>query len=76
MKIVQTRISDAEYNLLKKKTIEKGSTIQDVLREAIKQYVVQESVNPDDPLFSEPVAETGAKDGSVRHNKYLYGEKK
>ncbi len=76
MKIVQTKIGDAEYNLLKKKTIEKGSTIQDLLRDAIKQYIVQEVVNPNDPLFSEPVAETGAKDGSIRHNKYLYGGQK
>jgi len=73
MKIVQTGIGETEYALLRKKAAEKRKTIQEVLREAVEQYVTGESVDPSDPIFSEPVAEKGAKDGSIMHNKYLYG---
>jgi hypothetical protein len=74
MKIVQTRIGDTEYTLLRKKAAEEKKTLQEVLREAVERYVTEEKVDPSDPLFSEPVAEKGARDGSIRHNKYLYGE--
>lgn len=73
MKVVQTQISEAEYSLLKKKAEAEGKTIKEALREAVEAYVAMGRVDPDDPLFSGSVARKGAKDGSVRHDKYIYG---
>lgn len=73
MKNVQTKISDTEYALLTKRAAEEERTIQEVLREAISEYVVKGRVDPDDSLFSKPVAKKGAKNGSALHDKYIYG---
>ncbi len=75
MKNVQTKIGEVEYSLLKRKAGEENKTIQQVLREAIEEYLVRERIDPKDALFSEPVAEKGAKDGSLLHDKYVYGGK-
>lgn len=32
------------------------------------------SVDENGPLFSGPVAKNGARDGSRRHDEYIYGE--
>ena len=73
MKVVQTRISEIEYAMLKKMAIEKKSTIKETVKEAIETYIKKENVDPNDTLFAEPVAKKGAKDGSIKHNKYIYG---
>ncbi|MFQ6137429.1 MAG: hypothetical protein ACE5PM_09665 [Candidatus Hydrothermarchaeales archaeon] len=73
MKIVQTRINDLEYALLRQIALEKKSTIKDTVKEAIALYVKRESVDPNDVLFSEPVARRGARDGSLKHDRYIYG---
>lgn len=75
MKNVQTKIGEVEYSLLRKKAGEENKTIQQVLREAIGEYLVRERIDPNDALFSEPVAEKGAKDGSLLHDRYVYGGK-
>lgn len=72
MKVVQTKVNDLEYALLKQIALKKKSTIKDTVREAIEIYVKKEKVNPNDPLFSEPIAKIGASDASVKHDKYLY----
>lgn len=72
MKIVQTKLGDLEYSLLRQIATKKGSTIKDVVREAVEAYVLEEKVDSKDSLFSHPVAKKGAKNGSTKHDKYLY----
>ncbi|MEE8400916.1 MAG: hypothetical protein V3R86_02025 [Candidatus Hydrothermarchaeaceae archaeon] len=72
MKVVQTEVSDLEYALLIQIASEKNSTIKSTVKEAIKTYVKMEKVDPDDSFFSEPVAKKGPKNGSIKHDAYLY----
>ena len=77
MKVVQTKLSNIEYNLLKRYAESKGITIKDALREIIKKCVLDDKTYNDDPIFKLPpsVKSKGIIDrGSIEHNKYLYGE--
>ncbi len=73
MKVVQTKLGDVEYLLLREIATKKRSTIKDVVREAVEAYILEEKIDSKDSLFSGPVAKKGAKNGSVKHDKYLYG---
>jgi hypothetical protein len=79
MKVVQTVLSDSEHKLLEEYAERNSKTIKEVLKEAIRKTVVEDKVSPTDPLFVEPPVSrrTGKKDdASVKHNLYLYGEKR
>jgi len=77
MKVIQTSLSEAEHKLLEDYAKRNDKSIKEVVREAIRA-TIQGSVNPNDPIFTcAPSSKrTGKKDnGSVDHDKYLYGEK-
>ena len=76
MRVVQTTLTEAEHKLLEEYAKKNSKTIKEVLRQAIIN-TVEGSINPNDPIFSEPPSSkrTGKKDnGSIKHDKYLYSE--
>lgn len=79
MKIVQTVLSDSEHKLLFEYAARNSKTIKQVVKEAIRKTVVEDSVSPNDSLFVAPPSakKTGKKDdASIRHDYYLYGVKR
>jgi hypothetical protein len=78
MKIVQTTISETEHRLLEEYARRNSKTIKEVLMEAIRKTILDDRVELNDPLFTEPPSskKTGRKDdGSEKHDSYLYGAK-
>ena len=76
MTVVQARLPELEYELLRRKARSEGRAIQDVVREAIRSHVMPDSVNPKDPIFVAlpPVrASKGADRSSERIDALLYG---
>lgn len=74
-KIVQTELNEPEYPLLRKLGEKRKATLKSVVREAVIKYLDEEStVTSEDPIFGPPCSKTGAADGSIKHDKYLYGE--
>lgn len=77
MKVVQTTLNEAEYQLLKKIAEERKITIKELVREAIRLLIEEDRINPQDPIFTEPplIVEKGRSEKtSEKHNKVLYGE--
>jgi len=77
LKVVQTKISNIEYELLRKYAESRGLTIMEALREIIRKHVLEGSIDPDDPIFTEEpvVKRKGIKERtSIEHDKILYGE--
>jgi hypothetical protein len=75
MRVVQTELSEAEHMLLEEYAKRRSKTIKEVVREAVRS-AVESDLSPDDPIFSGSPSskKTGKKDdGSVAHDKYLYG---
>jgi hypothetical protein len=75
MKVVQTTLSEAEHRLLEEYAKRRSKTIKEVVREAVRS-VVEGGLIPDDPIFSGSPSSrrTGKRDnGSVGHDRYLYG---
>ncbi|MDE1822360.1 MAG: hypothetical protein KGJ23_12275 [Euryarchaeota archaeon] len=78
MKLVQAQIPEAEYQLLKRRAHETSRTLQEVIREAIREHVLPDRVDPQDPLLRAwpTVAPTGKRErGSVDHDRVLYGKR-
>jgi hypothetical protein len=76
MKVVQTTLTEEEHKLLEEYARRKSKTIKEVVREAVRSAVEGE-VAPEDPVFTRPPVSprSGRRDnGSVKHDKYLYGE--
>jgi hypothetical protein len=76
MKLIQTRIPEAEYDLLRHKAATEGKTMQDWIREAIRSKLLPDVVDSADPLFHgfPLVRRKGPKgDVATRHDEYLYG---
>ncbi len=76
MKLIQTRVPEAEYELLRRTARSEGKTMQDWLRGAIRARLLPEEVNPADPLFSgfPLVRRKGPKvNVAERHDELLYG---
>lgn len=77
MKLVQARIPEAEYELLRHEAKRTGKSLQDIIREALRARLLDDTVDPDDPLFRAfPLFRS--KDGrkarvSERHDGILYG---
>lgn len=75
MRVVQTTLTEEEHKLLEEYARSKSKSIKEVVREAVRS-VVEGKVVPEDPIFSAPPSsrKTGKKDqGSVEHDRYLYG---
>jgi hypothetical protein len=76
MKVVQTTLTEEEHKLLEEYARRKSKTIKEVVREAVRSAVEGE-VASDEPIFTRPPVsrKSGRRDnGSVRHDRYLYGE--
>ena len=77
MKLIQARIPEAEYDLLRREAKRSGKSLQDIIREALRARLLEDTVNPDDPLFAAfPLFRS--RDGrkariSERHDEALYG---
>ncbi len=74
-KVVQTELSDTEYALLVAYAEAHKMTIKEATRLAIRKLAIRDEVDPKDPIFRMfPLAEESRiKDGSERHDYYLYG---
>lgn len=78
MKLVQAKIPEAEYLLLKKKATDEHKTLQEVIRDALKSYLLSDSLDVKDPLFKAfpMTGETGGKEEtSIDHDIVIYGGK-
>jgi hypothetical protein len=77
MKLIQARIPEAEYDLLRREAKRSGKTLQDVIREALRARLLEDTIQPSDPLL-EAFPLFQSKDGrkariSERHDEVLYG---
>jgi Mobilization protein NikA len=76
MKLIQTRVPEAEYDLLRRKAKAEGKTMQEWIRAAIRDRLLPDEVDPNDPIFSAfpLVRGKGPKvDVAERHDELLYG---
>ena len=75
MKVAQTELNEAEYQLLLRYAEKHGLTLKEVLREAARKLALSDKVYSDDPIFTRLTIapKTGRKErGSVEHDKVLY----
>ncbi len=75
MTVVQTRLPDLEYELLRRRARSEHRPIQDVVREAIRHHVLSDTVDPTDPIFRDlggPRARRGRDRTSERVDQLLY----
>lgn len=78
MKVVQTSLTETEHRLLEEFAKKNSTSIKEVVREAIRKTIIEDRVDPKDPLFTEAPSSkrTGKKDdASSKHDLYLYGNK-
>jgi hypothetical protein len=76
MKVVRTRLSEHEYELLRGRAQSEHRPLQDVVRDAIRKHVIADEVDPTDPMFVElaPRRVTPGHDrSSERIDELLYG---
>lgn len=75
----QIYLSSEQHEQLKKRGAKDKKTMASVIREAVDQYLVEDQ-NPlifpaNDPLFDLiGITDSGPEDGSINHDKYLYGD--
>lgn len=69
MTVVQTRLPELEYELLRKRARSERRPIQDVVRAAIRAHVLDDTVNPSEPIFRELAHQKGprGKDRTAEH---------
>ena len=78
MRLIQARIPQAEYELLRRRAKRAGKPMQEVIREALRVHLLPDKVDPEDPIFKGfPLFQS--KDGrgarvSERHDEFLYGD--
>jgi hypothetical protein len=78
MKVVQTTLTETEHRLLEEFARKNSKSIKEVVKEAIRKTIIEDKVDPKDPLFTDPPSSkrTGKKDdASSKHDSYLYGVK-
>ena len=78
LKVVQTRLTAQEYQLLAEYATKGELSLQEAVREAVRKLVLEDAVNPDDPVFTLPPGGpvTGKKRRiSERHDEILYGRR-
>lgn len=76
MKLIQTRVPEAEYELLRRRAKADGVTMQEWIRAAIRDRLLPDEVDSDDPIFTAfpLVRGKGPKvDVAERHDEILYG---
>ena len=76
LKVVQTRLTSIEYELLRKYAESRGLTIAEALREIVRKQVLEGEVHADDPLFTKGPVVRGKRieeEISERHDEFLYG---
>ncbi len=59
MTVVQTQLPELEYELLRQRARSEHRPIQDVVRAAIRAHVLDDRVNPSDPIFRELAHQPG-----------------
>ena len=77
LKVIQTKLNNLEYELLRRYAESRGLTIMEALREIVRKHLLEEEVNQNDPFFVEGplVKKKGVVDKtSIEHDKILYGE--
>jgi hypothetical protein len=69
MTIVQTRLPELEYDLLRKRARSEHRPIQDIVRDAIRAHVLDDVVDPSEPIFRELAHQKGprGKDRTLEH---------
>jgi hypothetical protein len=69
MTVVQTRLPELEYELLRRRARAEHRPIQDVVRAAIRAHVLVDSVDPSEPIFRELAHRTPSRgrDRTVEH---------
>jgi len=74
-RIVQTELTDTEYALLAAYAEAHEMTIKEATRLAIRKLAIKDEVDTNDPIFKmfPLVKKSRIKDGSERHDYYLYG---
>ena len=76
MKLVQARVPETEYQLLRRRAKAEGKSLQEVVREALRARLLPDRIEPDDPLFRmfPLVPKRGpAHRISEEHDRILYG---
>ncbi len=76
MKLIQTRVPEAEYELLRRKARGEGKTMQDWIRAALRAQLLPDNVDPSDPLFTAfPLVRRKGPRTNVaeHHDEILYG---
>jgi len=75
-KVVQTRLDDEEYRMLREVLRGKGLSLKEGVHMAVTRLLLEETkLDPSDPFLSRiPTGRSGRKDLSRAHDKYLYGE--
>ncbi len=75
MRVVQTELSETEHALLEAYVKERGTTIKEAVREAVRRLTLPDRVDPEDPVFRAfPLTHKKARitDGSENLDRYLY----
>jgi hypothetical protein len=77
------RVEVSTLKELKLRAVEEGKRVAELIREAIREYLqksrekVAARWRKKDPIFSIiGMCKTGNKDGSERHDEFLYGKKR
>ena len=79
MRVVQTELTETEHALLVAYVKARGTTIEEAVREAIRNLTARDEVDPDDPIFKMfPLtrAKGKLKNLSEEHDRYLYGDRR
>lgn len=61
MTVVQTRLPEFEYELLRQRARETHRPMQEVVREAIRAHVFADKVDPSEPIFRELAHQSGPR---------------
>lgn len=75
-KVVQTELSSAEYERLRRVADQEDKSLKELLRDAATEYTrTHGELDPEDPLFQyEPDGTTGESLSAAKTDEYLYGE--
>lgn len=76
MTVVQTKLPELEYDLLRRRARTEKRPIQEVVRDAIRSHVMPDVVDPNDPIFRAFASRRprrGTDRTSERVDEILYG---
>jgi hypothetical protein len=51
MPLVQAEVPQSEYDLLRQRARSEGKTLKLVIREALREHLMPDTVDPNDPVF-------------------------